>query len=123
MYKIVHAKPEVLSPEADLRMLPSKHTHKRDIEKRSGEEQYEPWTESQLKPQVNLSLLRSNSLKFQPRIKLGDLPCERQACYSHIATPHPWFGRNLNKYFFLPDEYQIPVDGFGFFSSGDSLSR
>ncbi len=44
----MYMQPEVLSPEADLRMRPSMHTHNREIEKRSGEEQYEPWTESQL---------------------------------------------------------------------------
>jgi hypothetical protein len=32
--------------------------------------------------------------KFQPRIKLKTFLVKRQACYIHIATPHPWFRRN-----------------------------
>jgi hypothetical protein len=61
--------------EADLRPRPSMHIHSTD--KSSGQtNQFNIWTiwamdRTSAQPQVNLSLLRSNSLKFQPKGSQG----------------------------------------------------
>ncbi len=62
---------------ADPRLHPSKHTHNRDTGKTSGQasQQFNIWTiwsmdRTLAQPQVNLSLMRSNSLKFQPMGRL-----------------------------------------------------
>ncbi len=64
--------PEDLSPEADLRSRPSMNTHNREIEKISGQAAqfiFEQYDRGQIltQPKVNLSLLRSTALKFQPQ--------------------------------------------------------
>jgi hypothetical protein len=64
---------EILPPAADLRPRPTMHPHNRGREKGSGQAiQFNIGTiwamdRTSAQPQVELSLLRSNSLKFQPQ--------------------------------------------------------
>jgi hypothetical protein len=95
---------------------------------------YKPWTEPQLtsaQPQVNLSLLRRNSVKFLARRELGlsyvrtaktyqevmlDIPSITTACTLYtVLTSLPWLvGQNTSKSIFwlvfFTSGCAVPVD-------------